>query len=191
MADAVIGPDEPLLEIAMLIGPARHKLLCFSQQPGCNVQSAKQNPWFFPALLFDEPLRLEGDGFDFATVNFVSDTQVQLASKAQRLGSSGFLSLRFLAGPEIGRNLQKPDATTSTGAPGSQLAKVDWIGRGKAGFDFTLRFLPEVKESTAASVTTSWAIELNLKAAARKLVTEEVTLIDINRSSSRLRPEGS
>jgi len=120
----------------------------------------------FRVLMIKEGLNLEGEAFDFKTTNFVSDTHFELASIAKKLGS-GFYNINIFAGPELGRNLAKPDAAAVTGTTADQLSKVDWIARLKAGGEFTLRLLPSGK-------TDNWGVELNLGYVNRHLFSSEV-----------------
>jgi hypothetical protein len=120
----------------------------------------------FRVLMIKEGLNLEGEAFDFKTTNFVSDTHFELASIAKKLGS-GFYNINIFAGPELGRNLAKPDAAAVAGATADQLSKVDWIARLKAGGEFTLRLLPSGKAD-------NWGLELNLGYVNRHLFSSEV-----------------
>jgi hypothetical protein len=120
----------------------------------------------FRVLMIKEGLNLEGEAFDFKTVNFVSDTHFELASIAKKLGS-GFYNINIFAGPELGRNMAKPDAAEVMGATADQLSRVDWIARFKAGGEFTLRLLPSAKGD-------NWGVELNLGYVNRHLFRDEV-----------------
>jgi hypothetical protein len=121
---------------------------------------------WFRVLMIKEGLNLEGEAFDFKTVNFVSDTHFELASIAKKLGS-GFYNINIFAGPELGRNMAKPDAAAVMGATADQLSRVDWIARFKAGGEFTLRLLPSAKGD-------NWGVELNLGYVNRHLFRDEV-----------------
>lgn len=129
-----------------------------------DAQSRVKSKGFFRVLMIKQGLNLEGEAFDFKTTNFVSDTHFELASIAKKLGS-GFYNLNIFAGPEIGRNLAKPDA--ATGATPAQLAAADWITRLKAGGEFTLRLLPSASGD-------NWGVELNLGYVNRHLFSSEV-----------------
>jgi hypothetical protein len=130
------------------------------------LKAQKRGKGFFRVLMIKEGLNLEGEAFDFKTTNFVSDTHFELASIAKKLGS-GFYNLNVFAGPELGRNLAKPDAAAVTGATADQLAKADWIARFKAGGEFTLRLLPSASGD-------NWGVELNLGYVNRHLFSDEV-----------------
>lgn len=130
------------------------------------AQNRVRNKGFFRVLLIKQGFNLEGEAFDFKTTNFVSDTHFELASIAKKLGP-GFYNLNVFAGPEIGRNLAKPDAAAATGATEAQLAAADWITRLKAGGEFTLRLLP-------AASGDNWGVELNLGYVNRHLFSSEV-----------------
>lgn len=121
---------------------------------------------FFRVLSINEKLNLEGEAFDFKTTNFVSDTHLELASIAKKLGS-GFYNLNIFAGPEIGHNMGKPAAAATAGATQDQLAQVDWITRFKAGSEFTLRLLPVGRSD-------NWGVEVNLAYINRRLFSSEV-----------------
>lgn len=130
------------------------------------AQRRVKSKGFFRVLMIKQGLNLEGEAFDFKTTNFVSDTHFELASIAKKLGS-GFYNLNIFAGPEIGRNLAKPDAATTTGTTPAQLAAADWITRLKAGGEFTLRLLP-------SAMGDNWGVEVNLGYVNRHLFSSEV-----------------
>ncbi|HZI19106.1 MAG TPA: hypothetical protein VEY09_10970 [Pyrinomonadaceae bacterium] len=130
---------------------------------------ASRNKGFFRVFMITESLNLEGEAFDFKTVNFVSDTQFELASIAKRLGPKGYYNLSIFGGPEIGRNLSIPEATSSMGATAAQMNQVDWISRLKAGGHFTLRFLP------GDNTGSNWGVELDLGFVNRYLFSSELT----------------
>ena len=134
---------------------------------------------FFRALLIDETLNLEGEAFDFKTVNFVSDTQFKVASISKKLfGTNGFWNLRLVAGPELGRNLNKPGQPGS-GIPATPaLNSVNWITRFKAGAQLALRYLP------ADNSGTNWGLELDLAFVNRHLFSNEVFTDVTNTGSS-------
>lgn len=138
-----------------------------------SIQTLKKKS-FFTGLLVDQTFNLEGEAFDFDSVNFVSDTQLSLASIAKRLGTgtNGFYSLRLLGGGEFGRVLQKPEETTTKGATQAELDKVDWISRGKVGGIFTLRYLP------FDNAGNKWGIQLDLKFVNRYLFSNEIVIKD-------------
>jgi len=147
-------------------------------------QEALRNSYshFFRGFLIDESLMLEGEAFDFKTVNFVGDTQFQLASISKRIGgTNGFWNLRLFTGPELGRNLSKPEAQAITGGMGTMtgdtmissatamlLDKVNWIKRYKTGGKLTLRYLP------VDNTGSQWGIELDLGYVNRHLFNDEV-----------------
>src|SRR5262249_54277894 len=143
--------------------------LVFSSLKASNTSTAghdDRSKGFFRVLMINEGLNLEGEAFDFKTTNFVSDMHIELASIAKKLGS-GFYNLNLFAGPEIGRNLSKPDGATAVGVTADQLGKVDWITRFKAGGQFTLRLLPAGKED-------NWGVELDLGYVNRRIFNSEV-----------------
>ena len=124
-----------------------------------------RNKGFFRVLSVGGGLKLEGEAFDFKTVNFVSDPSIELGSIAKRLGSKGYYNLSILGGAELGRNLSKPtDGTASSAA----LSEVNWIARMMGGGQFTLRYLPT--DETGAH----WGVELNLAYVNRHLFKKEV-----------------
>lgn len=130
------------------------------------AQERVRGKGFFRVLMIKQGFNLEGEAFDFKTTNFVSDTHFELASIAKKLGS-GFYNLNLFVGPEIGRNLAKPDAATTMGATEAQLGAADWITRLKAGGEFTLRLLPSASRD-------NWGVELNLGYVNRHLFSSEV-----------------
>jgi hypothetical protein len=147
----------------------RKTYLVFSSLKESNTITAghdDRSKGFFRVLMINEGLNLEGEAFDFKTTNFVSDMHIELASIAKKLGS-GFYNLNLFAGPEIGRNLSKPDGATAVGVTADQLGKVDWITRFKAGGQFTLRLLPAGKED-------NWGVELDLGYVNRRIFNSEV-----------------
>jgi hypothetical protein len=152
----------------------RKTFLVFSQIKQSDVsqitrRAAEQNirsKGFFRVLMINEGLNLEGEAFDFKTTNFISDTHVELASIAKRLGS-GFYNMNLFVGPELGRNLSKPDAATAIGATSDQLGKVNWVTRLKAGGQFTLRLIPTGRDD-------NWGVELDLGYVNRRLFSNEV-----------------
>jgi hypothetical protein len=121
---------------------------------------------FFRVLMINDGLNLEGEAFDFKTTNFVSDTHIELASIAKKLGS-GYYNMNLFFGPEIGRNLSKPDGGAAVGVTADQLGKVGWITRLKAGGQFTLRLLPAERGN-------KWGVELDLGYVNRRLFNGEV-----------------
>src|SRR5262245_6864370 len=121
---------------------------------------------FFRVLMINDGLNLEGEAFDFKTTNFVSDTHIELASIAKKLGS-GYYNMNLFFGPELGRNLSKPDGATAVGVTADQLGKVGWITRLKAGGQFTLRLLPAERGN-------KWGVELDLGYVNRRLFNSEV-----------------
>lgn len=130
-----------------------------------NQVNKSRNKGFFRVLSVGGGLKLEGEAFDFKTVNFVSDPTIELGSIAKRIGSKGFYNFSILGGAELGRNLSKPtNGTTSSTA----LDEVNWIARMMGGGQFTLRYLPSDETGS------HWAVELNLAYVNRHLFKKEV-----------------
>ena len=154
------------------------------QSVGSSLQTLETNNetlirrGFFRALLIDETLNLEGEAFDFKTVNFVSDTQFKVASISKKLfGTNGFWNLRLVAGPELGRNLNKPGQPGSGTPTTPALNSVNWITRFKTGAQLALRYLP------ADNSGTNWGVELDLAFVNRHLFSNEV-LTDVTNTGS-------
>jgi hypothetical protein len=124
-----------------------------------------RNKGFFRVLSVGGGLKLEGEAFDFKTVNFVSDPTIELGSIAKRIGSKGFYNFSILGGAELGRNLSKPTNGTASSAA---LDEVSWIARMMGGGQFTLRYLPTDETGS------HWAVELNLAYVNRHLFKKEV-----------------
>lgn len=130
------------------------------------ILEEKKNGGFFRTFGITEGLNLEGEAFDFKTTNFVSDTTFEFASIPYKIGS-GFINLNIFGGPELGRNMSKPDAATTVGATAAQLSRVDWITRLKAGGEVTLRLL-------RSSTGSNWGIEFSGGFVNRTLFNSEV-----------------
>lgn len=156
-------------------GAAEYLRACSGQAARLTCEEARDSlqrrPGFFRTFLFDETLRLESDAFGFESVNFVSDTHAQLGSIAKSLGGAGYASLRLHLGAEIGRNLQKPLA--AAGTPDVTTSAVDWVRRGKAGGEFTLRLLP------GGNSGNTWAVELTARTVFRRLWSDEVFIEEV------------
>jgi hypothetical protein len=143
-------------------------------------KAADDGRGFFRAFLFNEAIRLESDAFSFESVNFVSDTQLQLGSQAKAVTDVGYLSVRLHAGAEIGRSLQKP--TTATGTSNASTSAVDWIRRGKGGGEMTFRFLP--RDNTG----NSWAVEMSARAVVRHLFADETFIEQVTNADHETVP---
>jgi hypothetical protein len=175
------------LQKTLLLGSAREYLVACSLHTtaecmAAQAQTATDSAFtrFFRALLFDEALRLESDAFSFESVNFVSDTHVQLGSQAKAVTNSGYLSLRLHAGAEIGRSLQKP--STAAGTSTVSTAAVDWIRRGKGGGEVAFKLIP------GDNTGSSWAVEFSARAVARRLFTDEVFIEQLTNADNETVP---
>jgi|GEM_PF-3942331 len=125
-----------------------------------------RNKGFFRVVGVGGGLKLEGEAFDFKTVNFVTDPSLEIGSIAKRIGSHGYYNVSLIGGTELGRNLSKPDPSAAT--PASALSTVSWIARFMGGGQATLRYLPS--DDTGAN----WGIEGNIIYAYRHLFHNEV-----------------
>jgi hypothetical protein len=127
-----------------------------------------RNKGFFRVAAIGGGLKLEGEAFDFKTVNFVTDPSIEVGSIAKRLGSKGYYNVSFIGGAEVGRNMSKPDAKATGGPTVADLNKVNWIARLMGGGQMTLRYLP------TSNTGDHWGVELNLAYAIRHLFESEV-----------------
>jgi hypothetical protein len=131
-----------------------------------DILAEKRNGGFFRTLGLNQRLNLEGEAFDFKTTNFVSDTTLEIASIPYKIGS-GFFNLNIFGGPELGRNMSKPDAATTDGATAADLSRVDWITRIKAGGEVTLRLL-------RSATGNNWGVEFSGAFVNRTLFNSEI-----------------
>jgi hypothetical protein len=139
-----------------------------SMQKATETLRQSRNKGFFRVAAIGGGLKLEGEAFDFKTVNFVTDPSIEVGSIAKRLGSKGYYNLSFIGGAEVGRNMSKPDAKATGGPTAAALNKVNWIARLMGGGQMTLRYLP------TSNTGDHWGVELNLAYAIRHLFENEV-----------------
>jgi hypothetical protein len=137
-------------------------------QTAANELKRARNKGFFRVAAIGGGVKLEGEAFDFKTVNFVADPSVEIGSIAKRIGSKGYYNVSFIGGGEIGRNLSKPDAGAAGSPSSASLHTVNWIARLMGGGQMTLRYLP-TDDSGA-----HWGVELNMAYAMRHLFQSEV-----------------
>jgi hypothetical protein len=175
------------LQKTLLLGGARQYLLACSQGTTIEcldradlVASDNALTSFFRAFLFNEALHLESDAFSFESVNFVSDTHLQLGSVAKAVTQDGYFSLRLHGGGEFGRSLQKP--STAAGTSDVNTDTVDWVKRLKAGAELTFKWLP------GDNTGTSWAVELSARAVFRRLYADETIIEQITNENNETIP---
>ena len=92
------------------------------------------------AVLLDLAAKTEGTASQFGVNNLVGDTSVGLQSPVWGRNANFSAKLRLVAGMEGGSNQSKGNAPTDLEGFGP-LKNVDWIARGKFGFQGALKYL--------------------------------------------------
>jgi hypothetical protein len=121
-----------------------------------------------PAILLDFAAKTEGTASQFGVDNLVGDTSVALQSSVWDLGGKSSAKLRIVAGAEGGSNRSKGNAPMGRGF--EPLQNVDWLARGKFGFQGALKF---VRGEESAKVPFD-GVELTAGAVDRYLVYDEL-----------------